>query len=116
GGQAKGERWKEHLQDAAKLLSRDEPLARLLASEELSGEAIEASGAEDDGQVEREVAGLRAGRIPPHSGAPVVECEQRGERQQQQRDDGVDYAGRNHQRLAFLPSWRRNPPRSSGSC
>src|SRR6266705_2163298 len=76
--EAKEERRDENLQHAAKLRARDEGLACLLAREELLGEAPEAGGGEDDREIEREVAGLRAGRVPPRAGAPVVEREHAG--------------------------------------
>src|SRR6266699_1771870 len=96
--EAKEERRDENLQHAAKLRARDEGLACLLAREELLGEAPEAGGGEDDREIEREVAGLRAGRVPPQAGAPVVEREHPGERQQRERNADVDRASAGHRR------------------
>src|SRR5712691_1117593 len=96
--QAKEQGREEYLQHAAQLVAGDEGFARVLAREELPGEAPEAGAGEDHRQIEREVAGLRAGRIPPHAGAPVVEREQPREREQRERDDDVDRAIAGHRR------------------
>src|SRR5258708_21620136 len=59
--QAEGERREKYLQDAAELLPRDEDFPGPPARDELPGEPIDARRAEDQGQIERELAGLRAG-------------------------------------------------------
>src|SRR4051812_32758272 len=95
---AKQQRRNEHLRDTPELLSSDEGFARVLARQNLLYEAVQAGGGKDYGKIEREIAGLRAGGVPRHAGAPVIECEKCGERQQQHRDGKVDGPGRAQRR------------------
>ena len=73
-GEAEQQRRHEHRHDAAKLRPRHEGLGSLLARQESGDQAIEAGAAEDHGEIERKIAGLRTGRIPRP--APVRQLSQ----------------------------------------
>src|SRR5882762_4073370 len=70
--QAEQRRRHEHEHDAPELRARDEDFRSFLARQKGDDEAVEAGTGEDYRQIEREIAGLRAGRIPRNAGAPVV--------------------------------------------
>src|SRR5262249_55745635 len=57
---------------------------------------IEAGAREEEAEVEREIAGLWAVRLPGDARAPVVEAKEPRQGEQQQRDDDLDGAGADH--------------------
>src|SRR5262249_51798446 len=59
-------------------------------------ETIEAGAREEEAEVEREIAGLWAVRLPGDARAPVVEAKEPRQGEQQQRDDDLDGAGADH--------------------
>src|SRR3954453_10619707 len=79
----------EHGRYPAELRLRDEGLARLLAREECDDQAVETRAGKDDGEIEREIAGLRAGRLPACACPPVVVAECQRQRQQEKANDDV---------------------------
>src|SRR6202022_1251785 len=91
--QTEQQRRNEHRHDAPELRTCDEGFGSLLARQEGGDEAIEAGAGKDHRQIKREIAGLRAGRIPCNAGAPVVKPERQRQHQQQQRNRDVDDTG-----------------------
>src|SRR3954451_17123947 len=79
----------EHGRYPAELRLRNEGLSRLIAREECDDQAVEACAGKDDGEVEREITGLRAGRLPACAGTPVVVAECQRQRQQEKTNDDV---------------------------
>src|SRR5437660_3010110 len=80
---AKQQRRNEYRHHPAGLRAGNEALARLLARQEGCDQTIETGAAEDDRQIERKIARLRAGRIPADAGAPIVPPERCRQRQKQ---------------------------------
>src|SRR6478672_3927266 len=68
-GETKQQRRNEHRHDAPQLRPGDEGLRGLLARQPGGNKAIEAGAGEAHRQIKREIAGLRAGRIPGNPGA-----------------------------------------------
>src|SRR5882672_2475165 len=90
--EAKEERRHQHLHHAPQLVAVDEGRARAPAIEERLDEPEQARRSEEQRQVEREVARLRAVRRPARAALPVVPAHQRREGEEQERNDDVDRA------------------------
>src|SRR5689334_14595045 len=70
-GEAEQDGRNEHGEHAAQLRLRDKRLSGFLARQESGDQAVETRAGKDDGEIEREIAGLRAGRLPARAGTPV---------------------------------------------
>src|SRR5712671_4102911 len=82
----------EYLYDAPELRPGNEGFRWLPARQQFLAQAVQAGGCKDNGQIEREIAGLRAGGVPRDAGAPVVKRQQQSEPHQHYRDGYIDGA------------------------